>query len=297
MPDRKGKSSESKPAATLILVKPNGDGFQVYLLKRGPKSRFMPGAHVFPGGMVDPGDRGLETWANHMDMAPGDMQQKLGESALTVEDTLSFVIAAIRETFEEAGVLMGYGKETIGLESLLEERGRGRLETGWFKTRMTGEGWMLAVSKLHRWSHWITPRSMKLRFDTRFFLALMPENQACRPDQKETTEGLWVTPREALSGNLSGDIPLSPPAVVTLHDLQAYPCLEDLMKAASKRSWGNVIAPRLVPMERGAMIIEPWDPMYEREHIRIENETLEDYVLGPEKPFSRRIIFHSFLLL
>ena len=299
MPVTKERSSESKPAATLILVRPQvvkprvvnhkGNAFQVYLLRRSEKASFMPGAHVFPGGMVDPADRGLETWADHLDMGPGDMQQKLGEKTLTVEDTLSFVIAAIRETFEEAGVLLGYRKETIGpdLESLLEHRSRGRLGSGWFKARMTGESWTLGVSRLHRWSHWITPRLMKRRFDTRFFLALMPENQVCRPDKKETTEGLWVTPQEALTGNLSGEIPLSPPAVVTLHGLQAYPCMDDLMKAASKRSWGNVIEPRLVPMDRGAMIIEPWDPMYRRELIRIEKTTLENYVLGPEEPFSR----------
>ncbi len=294
MPDIKKRSSESKPAATLILVrpqvvKPNGNALQVYLLKRSEKCRFMPGAHVFPGGMVDPEDRGLETWANHMDMAPKDMQRKLGASTLTVDDTLSFVMAAIRETFEEAGVLLGSRKETmdLGLKSLLEQRGRGDLEAGWFKARMTGEDWMLAVSRLCRWSHWITPRLMKLRFDTRFFLALMPENQVCRPDKKETTEGLWVTPQEALTGNLSGEIPLSPPAVVTLQGLQAYACMDDLMKAAAERSWGNVIEPRLVPMDRGAMIIEPWDPMYRKELIRIEKITLEDYVLGPEEPFSR----------
>jgi len=288
MPISEKEPSQSSLAATLILVKPHGNTFKVYLLKRSPKSRFMPGVHVFPGGMVDPEDHDLATWADHMDISPGDMQQKLGAESLDVEDTLSFVIAAIRETFEEAGVLLVNKKENIGpdLESLLEQRDD-HLDSGWLKSFMTTANWALAVSKLHRWSHWITPRLMKLRFDTRFFLALMPENQVCRPDRKETTEGRWVTPKEGMTGNLSGEIPLSPPAVVILHDLLAYPCMDDLMKAASNRSWGNVIAPRLIPMERGAMIIEPWDPMYDKAHIQMEKVTLEDYVLDAEAPFSR----------
>ena len=177
----------------------------------------------------------------HMDISPGDMQQKLGAESLDVEDTLSFVIAAIRETFEEAGVLLANKKENIGsdLESLLEQRDD-HLDSGWFKSFITTANWMLAVSKLYRWSHWITPRLMKLRFDTRFFLALMPENQACRPDRKETTEGRWVTPKEGMTGNLSGEIPLSPPAVVILHDLLAYPCMDDLMKAASQNPLSRI---------------------------------------------------------
>ncbi|MCP4576056.1 MAG: NUDIX domain-containing protein [Deltaproteobacteria bacterium] len=282
-------SSDAKPAATLILVKPHGNAFKVYLLKRSLKSRFMPGVHVFPGGMVDLEDRDLAAWVDHLDMTPGDMQQKLGAEGLEVKDTLSFVMAAIRETFEEAGVLLVNEKENRGpdLESLLKKRDGGHLEPGWFKSFMTATGWMPAVSKLHRWSHWITPRLMRLRFDTRFFLALMPENQVCRPDRKETTEGRWVTPKEGLTGNLSGEIPLSPPAVVTLHDLLAYPYMDDLMKAGSKRPWGDIIEPQLVPMEQGAMIIEPWDPMYGRDHIQIEEATLENHVLDPEVPFSR----------
>ncbi len=282
-------SPESKPAATLILVRPHGDAFQVYLLRRSKNARFMPGVHVFPGGMVDPEDYGLDTWENYLDMALEDIQRNLGAATLTAEDTLSFIIAAIRETFEEAGVLLARrkGSDAAGLKSLLELRGMGRLESGWFKTRMAVEDWILSVSSLHRWSHWITPRQMKFRFDTRFFLATIPENQVCRPDKKETTHGLWITPREALAGNLSGEIPLSPPAVVTLHDLLAHDSLDNLIKGASNRSWGNVIEPQLVPMAQGAMIIEPWDPMYGREHIRIKETMLEDDVLGPEEPFSR----------
>jgi 8-oxo-dGTP pyrophosphatase MutT (NUDIX family) len=284
-----GKSSKLTPASTLILVKPHGDAFQVYLLRRSENAGFMPGAHVFPGGMVDAEDYGLDIWENHLDMDLDPIRQSPAADTLSAEETLPFMVAAIRETFEEAGVLLGNGDESLGpgLDSLLDRRRRDRLKPGWLKAHMSENSSVLAVSTLHRWSHWITPRPMKRRFDTRFFLARMPENQTCRPDQKETTHGLWITPRNALAGNLSGEIPLSPPALVTLHDLQRFPSFDSLMKAASDRSWGNAIEPRVVPLERGVIIIEPWDPMYGEDRIRIEKTTFEEYLLDPEEPFSR----------
>lgn len=281
--------SKSSPAATLILVRPHGNAFQIYLLRRGEKARFMPGAHVFPGGVVDPEDYGLDAWVNHLDMAFEDLQQSPGADTFSAEDTLPFMVAAIREAFEEAGIFFGYRNTGLipDIDSLLDLRRHGRLGSGWLRGLVKEKGWVLSVSKLHRWSHWITPRLMKRRFDTRFFLSRMPENQTCRPDQKETTHGLWITPRNALACNLSGEIPLSPPTLVTLHDLQRCPSLESLMKSASNRSWGNPIEPRVVPLERGVIIIEPWDPRYGEEHVRIEKSTFEDYLLGPEEPFSR----------
>jgi 8-oxo-dGTP pyrophosphatase MutT (NUDIX family) len=277
------ESSKLTPASTLILVRPHGDAFQVYLLRRSDNAGFMPGAHVFPGGMVDPEDYGFDIWVNRLDMPLEDIQQRLGADTLSAEDALAFMVAAIRETFEEAGVLLGDGDESLdpGLDSLLDRRRRDRLKPGWLKAHVSENGLVLAVSTLHRWSHWITPRPMKRRFDTRFFLARMPQNQTCRPDQKETTHGLWITPRNALAGNLSGEIPLSPPTLVTLHDLLRWPSLEALMKAVVDRSWGNAIEPRVVPLERGVIIIEPWDPLYGEDHIRIEKSTFEAYLIGP----------------
>ena len=264
-----------QPAASTILVRPHGKGFQVYLLKRSAESRFMPGAHVFPGGKVDPEDYGFDVRTNR--------------SQTPLEETRPFIIAAIRETFEEAGVLLGERNRNRGpdLDSLLDLRRRGRLRPGWFSEPMREENRVPDGSGLFRWSHWITPRLMKHRYDTRFFLARMPENQTCTPDNRETSDGLWITPYNALAGNLSGEISLSPPALVILNELQGYPSMEPLMRAASKRSWGDVIEPRLVPLERGSLIIEPWDPMYGTDSIRMERSTFEEYILDPGEPFSR----------
>jgi len=115
----------------------------------------------------------------------------------------------------------------------------------------------------------------------------MPETQVCRPDGKETTDGIWITPKDALIGNLSGEVPLTPPGMATLNQLLVHAHADDLLSVASKRSWGEAIEPRVVPMARGIMILEPWDPMYHHEQIKIERNRLDAYVLAPEETFSR----------
>ena len=289
MPIKKNEPARPLPAATLILIRPHRTGFQVYLLKRNPKSRFMPGTYVFPGGMVAPEDYGIDFWSDHLDVSPDTLQRKLGDDSFTTENTISFALAAIRETFEEAGVLLANENRSASLDlvPLLNPGVRGRLGPGWLKAHAMEKNWILAVSKLHRWAHWITPKGMPHRYDTLFFVALMPGTQVCRPDGKETTDGIWTTAKDALIGNLSGEIPLTPPGIATLNQLLVHAHADDLLNAASKRPWGNPIEPRVVPMARGIMILEPWDPMYHHDQIKIERSRLDAYVLPPEKPFSR----------
>ena len=128
---------------------------------------------------------------------------------------------------------------------------------------------------------------MKRRFDTRFLLAVMPADQFCQPDRKETTEGLWISPKEGLEGNLAGKIPLSPPTLVTLHQLLQYPNLKRLLAESKHRQWGQTFLPRLVPLAKGAVIIEPWDPMYHEDQANIYPEALANSVLAVGEPFSR----------
>jgi hypothetical protein len=128
---------------------------------------------------------------------------------------------------------------------------------------------------------------MKRRFDTRFLLAAMPVGQICRPDGREAVQGLWISPEEGLAGNLAGKIPLSPPTLVTLHELLKYSCLEDLQIESNRRQWGQTIMPRLVPLAKGAVIVEPWDPMYREKEILIYPEDLAASVLAVGESFSR----------
>lgn len=284
------QTASLRQAATLILVREHAGEVQACLLRRSPAARFMPGVFVFPGGLVDSGDGEEDFWGKHADLEPHGGINRRGRG-FGFPNALSYGIAAIRETFEEAGILLARhpARSVAALERARERRLNESPRHGWFRRLVEAERWTLGLSALSPWSHWVTPVGMPRRFDTRFFMAAMPDGQDCRPDQRETTEGLWTDPRQALAGNLDGRIPLSPPTLVTLQELLRYPTLERLQSEAGRRGWGAPIFPRLISLEGnpGAVIIEPWDPMYGAETIRIDAGRLPASVLPAGEPFSR----------
>jgi len=259
-------------------------------LRRSPSSGFMPGLFVFPGGRVDPADCEEAFWADHLDVTPQVLAERLdGSHGISV--ALRHAVAAARETFEEAGVLFavraggGYAPWREANERRLTEG----LRHGWLRTRVETDGWKLALSDLRPWAHWITPVGMPRRFDTRFFVAALPAGQEGRPDLHETTEGLWISPGRALAQNMEGRTPLSPPTLVTLNALLAYATLGSLQEELRHREWGEPIFPRLGALGkgRGSVIIEPWDPMYGQENLRINADELPQRLLPVGAPFSR----------
>lgn len=284
-----GKPAAPVPAATVILTRQQAGELQVYLLKRNIKSGFMAGNYVFPGGVVDPEDRDYKGWRANLDLTPGGIERHLGKG-LSTSEAFAYAIAAIRETFEEAGVLLakrGDGQTALDTGRLCALRISEALPRGWLKRQATTEGWILELRALSRWSHWITPERMKRRYDTRFFLAFMLPGQVCRPDGKETVNGIWINPEKGLAANLTGEIPLSPPTLVTLHELLTYSCLADLQEQAENRPWGDERLPRLVPLKKGMVIVEPWDRHYRQGQIKINADTLHKMVLPVGEPFSR----------
>ncbi len=276
------------PSATVVLVRQRDDRMQVYLLQRSIKSGFMAGKYVFPGGMVDPGDMDINAWWPYIDIDAGQISRQLGH-ALSAQEILPYCLAGIRETFEEAGVLlMDAAQRFDPMRDHLESvRMEGPLSTHWLRESAVANDRAVSVSKLSCWSHWVTPQQMKRRFDTRFFIAAMPEGQVCSPDNGETTHGIWVTPKAGLAGNLDGTIPLSPPTLVTLHDLLAFETMDQLESEIANRDWGTPIMPRLIPLKEGAVIVEPWDPLYKEECIRINPDLLLNNTLPLGRPFSR----------
>ena len=276
------------PSATVILVRPFEGRFQVYLIRRSRKSGFMGGLFVFPGGAVDPRDTIAAFWQERVDLPPEGIDRRLG-GGLPTEEAMACGIAAIRETAEESGVLLAAGNGGADEPAMRFVRPSPEDLRGsaWLGDEIEKNGWTLAFSSLFRWSRWITPVGMKKRFDTRFFLAPMPEDQSCSPDGHETVEGLWATPEAGLAGNLQGSVPLSPPTVVTLHELLAFDTLDDLLAEGRRRPWGEAIRPRMVKLDEGAVIVEPWDPMYGAQRIPIESETLGNCVAPVGAPFSR----------
>lgn len=276
-----------RPASTVVLLREDEGRFQVYLLKRSSGSRFFPGNYVFPGGAVDSDDRAAQFWLDHIDLGLEEIGRGSGGS-MTGEEAVGYGVAAIRETFEEAGVLLGRKRNGTPPDNMpvCEQRLAGRLAKGWLKEWVALNGWVLSFSRLVRWTHWITPEAFRPRFDTRFFLALMAEGQECSPDTRETTHGIWIQPRAALEKNTEGDLPLSPPTLVTLQELLEFGSLKDLLERTLGRPWGEARLPRLIKLPKGAIIVEPWDPMIGKQ-VRMDEEKLESLVLPVGTPFSR----------
>jgi len=278
--------AEPKPASTVILIRQHEGELQVYLLKRSTKSGFMAGTYVFPGGTVDEEDRDL-LWEDHADMDLESVSKKFGGN-LTGEEALAYGVAAIRETFEEAGIFLAHrdGQSEDDLEKMCERRAKEGLPNGWLRERVETENWSLEFSRLSPWSHWITPKILPKRYDTRFFLAFMPPGQECIPDHRETTHGIWINPKKGLMGNAKGEIPLSPPTVVTLHELLDYKDIGELTKEVKTRQWGDTRIPHGVRTSKGIILLQPWDPLFNQD-ITIDTKDLEKKILQTGEPFSR----------
>jgi 8-oxo-dGTP pyrophosphatase MutT (NUDIX family) len=264
-------------AATLIPVRRQPAGIEVYLLRRSTASKFMPGVYVFPGGSLEDDDRDVAFWRRHIDLPPDRLAHFLGGS---VDRLLPFAVAAIRETWEEAGLLLAAPDHELPPP--------GSIGDGMpFSRRIHADGLRLRISALGRWHHWITPELMPRRFDTYFFTAPVPTDRVCRPDNHETVHGIWISPRHALAQNARGTLPLSPPTLVTLHQMLDAADPEELLGTVRRRSWPAPIMPRLWPLEKSALIIEPWDPDYHRETVSVDVERLEKDLLPVGAPFSR----------
>ncbi len=259
-----------KNAATVILLREQEpDGFDAFLLKRHEKSSFMGGNYVYPGGRVDRNDGSVETRSLSKGLTLEEAITIFGE-VFSPEESSAHWIAAIRELFEEAGVLLAYDHKW----DLLQIRNREEREkfSHYRKLLQDGkisiceiaqkENLLFALDQLHYYAHWITPEAQPQRFDTRFFLTRWPSGQEASPDQKETTAGIWVTPRKALEENRKGDVILSPPTLKTLEDLSRFKTMEDIFHSLKKEDIRPVL-PILTRISDTPLIIFPWDPEYE----------------------------------
>lgn len=258
-----------KNAATVILLRgKKPEGFEVFLLKRHEKSSFMGGNFVYPGGRVDQDDGSLEICSLSKGMTFDDVQTILG-GTFSREESFAHWIAAIRELFEEAGILLAYDQQG----NLFRTRNRDEQEKFLNYRALLQKGeiticqmaqeekLLFALDQLHYYAHWITPEARSERFDTRFFLAHYPSGQEASHDQKETTVGVWLTPKKALEENLKGVVSLSPPTLKTLEDLSRFKTLDDVFHSLKSRDIRPVL-PILTKISDNPFIIFPWDPEY-----------------------------------
>ena len=279
---------EPEPAATLILIREVQQRLQVYLIKRSSQSGFMAGMYVFPGGTVDQNDYDMGLWRNHARLVHRRIGHLLADD-MPVSTAAAYATAAIRECLEEAGVFMAQtiNQFTQKLQRIIGLAQSSERKPGWFSHAVRADEWLLDIEALQAWSHWITPPQMKRRYNTRFFLAAMPSGQICQPDAHETTDGAWITPADALQENMKSRLPLSPPTLVTLYQMLSYDRIEKLWKEAECRGWGDPITPRLVTSDTGALILEPWDPDYDKPVTEIGDKDLASSILEAGEHFSR----------
>lgn len=219
-----------RKAATVLVVRQGGAGMEVFMVQR-PGRGIFPNLHVFPGGKVDAADAGLD----HLCRGRTDAQ---ASAALGIDrGGLRYWVTAIRECFEECGVLLAYRRGALFAPRSDAEAERfhdyrdaltaGDLDMPALARR---EGLLLATDRVHYFSHWITPPSAPARFDTRFFVAAMPPNQQAAGHLVETVAGLWVTPAAALAHHDAGDWQMIHPTLTTLGSVAGYATVEELLR-------------------------------------------------------------------
>lgn len=230
------------PSATVMVLRPSARAMEVLLMRRHADSGVLGGVHVFPGGKLDAADMAISPAL--CDASADQCRVRLNEASLSDGMALGLHAAAMRETFEECGLVLG----APGHESAhAARRLRGLIGEGVeFSGALQALGWPMAASSLLPWSRWVTPRvtSMTLkRFDTRFFVALAPEGQAAEHCERETTEAVWLDPTAALERAWRGEIDLAPPQIMSLA------LLARLGTIAEVKAWAASHAPALIEPE------------------------------------------------
>ena len=245
-------------AATVVLLRdaPRG-GVEVYLLRRAGSLAFAAGMYVFPGGGVDTEDARTEIgWVGP---APQEWAAPLRADAPLAR---ALVCAAVRETFEESGVLLAGPSpaQVADVSDLAWERERVALEQ--HKAHLAGllarRGLMLRADLLRPWAHWVTPEVEPRRYDTRFFVAALPAGQSTREVGGEADRAIWLSPREALNRMRRRELTMLPPTAFTLAELSAYPNVAAVVAAAQRRDIAPVL-PRLVVSGDEAHLLLPHD--------------------------------------
>jgi 8-oxo-dGTP pyrophosphatase MutT (NUDIX family) len=250
---REGDAPVPRDAATVVVVRDGERGIEAYLLRRQHTMAFAPGMYVFPGGGVDDADRVTDVpWAGP---SPAEWAARLGCS----EDVArGLVCAAVRETFEECGVLLAgpdadsVVADTSGADFQQARRALEAHELT-FGAYLAESGLVLRTDLLGAWAHWITPTFEPRRYDTRFFVAVLPEGQAVGGLASEADHAVWAPLRDVLDAVDAGSAAMLPPTHVTCREI-ANLSTGDVLGAAALRTI-HPIEPVLVEVD-GELFLE-----------------------------------------
>ena len=244
-----GEEVAIRNAATVVLARNSAEGPEIFMLERNIKSEFVSGAYVFPGGAVDKHD-------SHQileEICTGIEDRWASEQTGLTTGGLGFWVAAIRECFEECGVLIAnsaggpvnFDETGVAQRFSVHRDSLNRRETS-FSEICRAEHLTLPVNQLTYFSRWLTPEGMPKRFDTCFFICPMPVNQVPLHDGYETVSGLWVTPENALTQGNSGKIKLVPATIKTLETLSGYESVDGLVTGCTPTAKVPIICPQII---------------------------------------------------
>lgn len=266
-------------AATVVLLREADEGLQVLLTQRAAGLAFMGGLWVFPGGRLEDADASADVAAR---LSPGSAGRLALGRMLDLHEArpidpataLALHVAACRETFEEAGLLLAHPASPdatapsscdVAQIARIQARRAGTTDAGAFLRLLRDEDLLLDVDQLVYWSHWITPSLEKRRFDTRFFAIGVPPGQEASADLGELTQHAWLTEAGIAERLAAGSMKLAPPTVATLHDLwrshARHGGLGRMLEAERGRAVPPIL-PKLVIDADEFEAVLPWDPDY-----------------------------------
>ncbi|MGK3943643.1 NUDIX hydrolase [Streptomyces caeruleatus] len=236
------RPAEPRRAATVMLLKDSAAGTVVHMVRRRASMAFAGGAYAYPGGGVDPRDDDHQIhWAGP---TRAWWAARLGVDETTAQ---AIVCAAVRETFEEAGVLLaGPTAETVvgdttGAQWEADRAALVDRELS-FAEFLERRGLVLRSDLLGAWTRWITPEFEPRRYDTWFFVAALPRGQRTRNASTEADRTVWIRPQDAADGYDKGELLMMPPTIATLRQLVPHATAADALAAASDRDLTPVLA-------------------------------------------------------
>jgi 8-oxo-dGTP pyrophosphatase MutT (NUDIX family) len=261
----------ASPAATLVLLRDRAPGLvEVLLLQRHANSRFAAGDHVFAGGKVEAEDLPDDVEGFCRGLTARDATGRLGDG-LGGRDALAYWVGAIREAFEEVGILLACTPDGAFVTFTPENRERFaasrracQTSNQAFFPMLRAEGLTLATDRLTYFAHWITPEENPIRFDTRFFAAVTPPGQEVIVDGREIVASRWLTPAEALEALSRQEITLRTPTLKNLEIIgaaQTGAAARDIVASLGGRPVPT-IRPRILTVEGRRVAVLPGDPRW-----------------------------------
>jgi 8-oxo-dGTP pyrophosphatase MutT (NUDIX family) len=250
-----------RPAATVMTIRDRPKGYEILMLRRNLRSDFVGGAHVFPGGAVDSSDG--ETDRQVYGLTDVDASRRLDVE----RGGLAFYVAALRELFEEAGLLIACDvrgtpvsfSDPNDVKRMAGHRRAVNANQLGFLTMMESEGLLLDLRGVEYFAHWITPVGPPRRYDTRFFVAKAPSDQRATHDAGETVADEWIRPVDALAAHERGEFEMIAPTIRNLEAVANFATADDVLNHARSLETIVCVQPTIVDREGVPFVRIPTD--------------------------------------